>query len=47
MALGFASSITVDLAFCLQGNAEEELPEVLLGCCRFTHVDISSAIKFP
>jgi hypothetical protein len=47
IAMGITKSIVIDMAFCLQGNEDEELPEVLLGSCRFTHVDVKSAIRYP
>ena len=28
-----------------QGNEEEELPEVLMGCCSCYHVDMSTGVK--
>jgi hypothetical protein len=28
-----------------QGNEENELPEVLMGCCSCYHVDMSTGIK--
>ena len=46
LAIGITSTIVIDMAFCLQGNELNELPEILLGCCRFSHVDIRCAKKF-
>lgn len=45
LAMGLTSTVVIDMAFCLQGNETEELPEVLLGCCTFSHVDTRCAYK--
>lgn len=45
LAIGYAKSIVVDMAFCLQGNEEDELPEVIMGCCRCINVDMTLAAK--
>lgn len=34
----------INLKNVLQGNTEEELPEVLLGTCRLNHLDPSKAV---
>lgn len=39
----WASGLTVDLSFVLQGNDESELPERVLGGVRFKNVDLSCA----
>ena len=39
IALGYSKSIVVSMGFCLQGNEEEELPEILMGSCTVVHVD--------
>lgn len=36
-----SKSLTVDMAFVLEGQHEDELPEVALGAARFYHLDIS------
>jgi len=45
LAIGYSKAIVVDLGFCLQGNEENELPEVLMGCCSCYHVDMSTGTK--
>eukprot|EP00981_Chlorochromonas_danica_P000979 scaffold233_cov174-Ochromonas_danica.AAC.19 len=45
LAMGYSKNIVVDLGFCLQGNEEDELPEVLMGGCTCIHVDASTAKK--
>jgi hypothetical protein len=45
MAMGYSKNIIVDMGFCLQGNEENELPEVIMGACRFVHVDLATAKK--
>eukprot|EP00621_Florenciella_sp_RCC1693_P011952 CAMPEP_0182543050 /NCGR_PEP_ID=MMETSP1323-20130603/31070_1 /TAXON_ID=236787 /ORGANISM="Florenciella parvula, Strain RCC1693" /LENGTH=99 /DNA_ID=CAMNT_0024753951 /DNA_START=48 /DNA_END=347 /DNA_ORIENTATION=- len=37
---GYAKAMVVDLAFCLEGRAEEELPERLIGVARYRHPDV-------
>ena len=43
--MGYSKNIVVDMGICLQGNEEEELPEVLMGTCSFVHVDHTTAKK--
>ena len=45
LAIGYSKAIVVDMGFCLQGNEENELPEVLMGCCSCYHVDMSTGTK--
>jgi len=45
LAMGYSKAIVVDMAFCLQGNDDSELPEVVMGCCTCVHVDVASAQK--
>ncbi|KAK9808352.1 hypothetical protein WJX73_005387 [Symbiochloris irregularis] len=40
---GTTTSLVVDMAFLLQGNAPAELPEHLLGSVRFSHLDLRTA----
>lgn len=35
--------LVIDLAFVLQGNEEEELPEHILGTLRINRVDLAAA----
>jgi hypothetical protein len=41
LAIGFSKTIEVDMAMCLQGNEESELPEVVFGGCKCRRVDMS------
>jgi hypothetical protein len=45
LAIGYSKAIVVDMGFCLQGNEEDELPEVLMGACTCNKVDTSLARK--
>jgi len=37
-----ASALAIELAFLVQGNAEEELPERILGCFRLVSPDMGT-----
>jgi hypothetical protein len=41
LAIGFSKTIEVDMAMCLQGTEESELPEVVFGGCKCRRVDMS------
>lgn len=41
---GYSKMLVLDLAFVLQGEEEEELPERLLGCVRLQHVDLDRSL---
>ena len=45
LAIGYSKAIVVDIGFCLQGNEEYELPEVLLGGCTCVNIDTTTAKK--
>jgi len=45
LAMGYSKAIVVEMGFCLQGNEEDELPEVLMGGCTCVNVDASTAKK--
>lgn len=42
MVIGYASSLAVDLAFILQGESEEELPERILGSLRLNRPAVNA-----
>nr|PNR33495.1 hypothetical protein PHYPA_025439 [Physcomitrium patens] len=44
LVLGYLSNLVIELAFLIQANTEEELPEYLLGTCRLVNLDIAKAI---
>jgi len=43
MSYGIATKLVVDLAFIIQAETVEDLPEMVLGCCRCEKLDLSSA----
>lgn len=43
LALGYITTLTVDLAFLIEGRTETELPERILGAIRFSHIDPAAA----
>ncbi|KAH1064654.1 hypothetical protein J1N35_029641 [Gossypium stocksii] len=44
LVIGYFSSLVLELAFVIQGNTREELPETLLGTSRLNRVDVSKAL---
>lgn len=44
---GAAKSLSIDMAFTLEGKEEDHLPERILGCIRCIHPDIPNAKKLP
>ncbi|XP_061347077.1 protein ENHANCED DISEASE RESISTANCE 2 [Gastrolobium bilobum] len=44
LVLGYLNNLVVEMAFLIQGNTQDELPEVLLGTCRLNHMDASKAL---
>lgn len=32
------------MGFLIEGRSDDELPEVLLGCCRFNRIDLKRAV---
>lgn len=43
LALGYVTSVTIDMGFLVESQAEEELPERLLGAVRVCQMEMSSA----
>lgn len=43
LALGYVNSVTVDMAFLIEAQEEEELPERILGTVRIAQIEMSSA----
>ena len=41
------SRLVIDLAFVIQGEAEDELPEQVLGCCRLDRINVHKAVHLP
>ena len=44
----YAKTLVVDLAFVVEAKTTEELPEMVVGCGRLSHIDLDDAIPwFP
>ncbi|CAI0411850.1 unnamed protein product [Linum tenue] len=41
---GYMTNLVVEMAFLIQANTEEELPELLLGTCRLNNLDVGKAV---
>ncbi|KAG9445613.1 hypothetical protein H6P81_011741 [Aristolochia fimbriata] len=46
LVLGYLNNLVIEMAFLLQANTDEELPEALLGTCRINHLDASKSVIF-
>ncbi|KAF7805602.1 protein ENHANCED DISEASE RESISTANCE 2-like [Senna tora] len=44
LVLGYLNNLVIEMAFLIQGNTPEELPEYLLGTCRLNHLDASKSV---
>ncbi|KAL9406161.1 hypothetical protein Peur_003133 [Populus x canadensis] len=44
LVIGVITTLVVDMAFLVQANTTEELPERLIGAVRVSHIELSSAI---
>ncbi|GKU91700.1 hypothetical protein SLEP1_g5533 [Rubroshorea leprosula] len=42
--LGYFNNLVIEMAFLIQGNTQEELPESLLGTCRLNHLDVTKSV---
>lgn len=47
LLLDKTSRLVIDVAFVIQGETEDELPEQVLGCCRLDHVNVQMAKHLP
>ncbi|XP_010555822.1 PREDICTED: protein ENHANCED DISEASE RESISTANCE 2-like [Tarenaya hassleriana] len=45
LVLGYLNNLVIEMAFLIQANTEEELPEVLLGTCRLNYLDVSKSVR--
>ncbi|XP_051120142.1 protein ENHANCED DISEASE RESISTANCE 2-like [Andrographis paniculata] len=45
LVLGYLGNLVIEMAFLIQGNSPEELPEFLLGTCRLNHLDATKSIS--
>lgn len=43
LALGYVTSVTIDMGFVVEAQAEDELPEKLIGAIRVCQMEMSSA----
>ncbi|KAE9251939.1 hypothetical protein PF004_g2231 [Phytophthora fragariae] len=41
------SKLVIDVAFVIQGETEDELPERVLGCCRLDRINVQKAVGLP
>ncbi|KAJ0967982.1 hypothetical protein J5N97_024899 [Dioscorea zingiberensis] len=44
LVFGVITTLVVDMAFLVQANTQDELPERLLGAVRVSHIELSSAV---
>ncbi|KAK4349577.1 hypothetical protein RND71_032332 [Anisodus tanguticus] len=44
LVIGVITTLVVDMAFVVQGNTPDELPEPLIGAARVCHIELSSAV---
>ncbi|XAR59744.1 hypothetical protein NMG60_11015697 [Bertholletia excelsa] len=44
LVLGYLNNLVIEMAFLIQANTREELPEHLLGTCRLCQLDASKAV---
>ncbi|XP_057485475.1 protein ENHANCED DISEASE RESISTANCE 2-like isoform X2 [Actinidia eriantha] len=48
LVLGYLNNLVIEMAYLIQANTQEELPECLIGTCRLNHLDVSkSAVVTP
>ena len=45
--LGYVRSLVVDMCFLVEGQADAELPERLIGTSRVAHLEMESAVAPP
>ncbi|XP_022850998.1 protein ENHANCED DISEASE RESISTANCE 2-like isoform X1 [Olea europaea var. sylvestris] len=45
LVLGYLNNLVIEMAFLVQANTPEELPEYLVGTCRLNHLDASKAVS--
>ncbi|KAK4435998.1 protein ENHANCED DISEASE RESISTANCE 2 [Sesamum alatum] len=44
LVLGYLNNLVIEMAFLIQGNTADELPEFLLGTCRLNNLDVSKSV---
>ncbi|XP_060174295.1 protein ENHANCED DISEASE RESISTANCE 2-like isoform X1 [Lycium barbarum] len=45
LVVGYLNNLVIEMAFLVQANTPEELPEYLLGTCRLNHLDVAKAVQ--
>ncbi|KAL7589696.1 hypothetical protein Lser_V15G36383 [Lactuca serriola] len=45
LVLGYLNNLIVEMAFLIQANTQDELPESLIGTCRLNHMDTSKSVS--
>ncbi|KAI3731002.1 hypothetical protein L1987_62185 [Smallanthus sonchifolius] len=45
LVLGYLNNLIVEMAFLIQANTQDELPESLLGTCRLNHMDTAKSVS--
>ncbi|KAI3816141.1 hypothetical protein L1987_15831 [Smallanthus sonchifolius] len=45
LVLGYLNNLIVEMAFVIQANTQDELPESLLGTCRLNHMDTDKSVS--
>ena len=43
LVIGYARTLVIDMALCIEGTNEDELPEVVIGTCSAVNVDVLCA----
>ncbi|KAK8683598.1 hypothetical protein V6N13_039653 [Hibiscus sabdariffa] len=44
LVLGYLNNLVIEMAFLVQANTEDELPEYLVGTCRLNHLDSAKSV---
>ncbi|XP_057781813.1 protein ENHANCED DISEASE RESISTANCE 2-like isoform X2 [Salvia miltiorrhiza] len=44
LVLGYLNNLVIEMAFLVQANTPEELPEYLIGTCRLNHLDVAKSV---
>ncbi|KAL1544129.1 protein ENHANCED DISEASE RESISTANCE 2-like [Salvia divinorum] len=44
LVLGYLNNLVIEMAFLVQANTPEELPEYLIGTCRLNHLDVAKPV---
>ncbi|XP_059300445.1 protein ENHANCED DISEASE RESISTANCE 2-like isoform X2 [Lycium ferocissimum] len=45
LVVGYLNNLVIEMAFLVQANTPEELPEYVLGTCRLNHLDVAKAVQ--